>query len=96
MLKENISLSQLAALIFNFYIGSAIAIGLGLQAKEDAWIVILISLAIGLILSLFYYYIGSLLPGKNLYQIFEYCFKRPIAIFISMVYIVFFFILLVE
>jgi len=86
MSKENISLSQLAALLFNFQIGSSVVIGLGLKAKEDAWIAILIAMAIGLFITVFYYYIATLLPGKNLYEMFEYCFNRKIAIILSLLY----------
>lgn len=90
MSKENISLSQLAALLINFQIGSSLVIGLGLKAKEDAWIAILISMLIGIFITAFYYYIASLLPGKNLYEIFEYCFKRKIAIIVSLLYACYF------
>ena len=38
MVKENISLTQLFVLIFNFLLGSAIVIGLGKDAMQDAWI----------------------------------------------------------
>lgn len=90
MSKENISLSQLAALLINFQIGSSLVIGLGLKAKEDAWIAILISMLIGIFITAFYYYIASLLPGKNLYEMFEYCFKRKIAIIVSLLYACYF------
>ncbi|MEM5596680.1 GerAB/ArcD/ProY family transporter [Niallia circulans] len=53
MLKESISLTQLAAVVFNFQIGNTIVIGLGLKAKEDAWIVLLIALGIGIVITLF-------------------------------------------
>ncbi|GKU84450.1 GerAB/ArcD/ProY family transporter [Niallia sp. NCCP-28] len=90
MSKENISLSQLAALLFNFQIGSSVVIGLGLNAKEDAWIVIVISMMIGVFIAAFYYYIAISLPGKNLYEIFEYCFNRKIAIILTLLYACYF------
>ncbi|TRZ36079.1 spore gernimation protein KC [Niallia circulans] len=90
MLKENISLSQLAALVFNFQIGSSIVFGLALDAKEDAWIALLIAFAFGILITTFYLYLSALLPGKNLYEMFEYCFKRPIAICLSLVYSIYF------
>lgn len=96
MLKENISLTQLAAVIFNFQIGSTIVIGLGLKAKEDAWIVLLIALGLGVIITYFFIFMTSLAPGKNLFEMFEYCFKRPIAIGLSLVYAIYFFIIAVE
>jgi spore germination protein KB len=91
MLKENISLTQLAAVIFNFQIGSTIVIGLGLKAKEDAWIVLLIALGLGIIITLFFIYMMTLAPGKNLFEMFEYCFTRPVAIGLSFVYATYFF-----
>lgn len=90
MLKENISLSQLAAIVFNFQIGSSIVFGLALDAKEDAWIALIIAFALGILITAFYLYLSSLLPGKNLYEMFEYCFKRPIAICLSLVYSMYF------
>lgn len=90
MLKEKISLSQLAAIVINFHIGSSIVIGLGLSAKEDAWIALLISLGLGIFITLFFIYLANLLPGKNLFEMFEYCFSRPIAIGISLLYSVYF------
>ncbi|MFT8319666.1 MAG: GerAB/ArcD/ProY family transporter [Bacillus sp. (in: firmicutes)] len=91
MLTEKLSLSQLLTLIINFLLGSAIVIGVGLEAKRDAWIVVIIGMFIGLIVISFYYYILSLLPGKNLFELFEYCFKRSIAVGLTSVYIIYFF-----
>lgn len=91
MLKESISLTQLAAVVFNFQIGSTIVIGLGLKAKEDAWIVLLIALGLGIIITLFFIYMISLAPEKNLFEMFEYCFNRPIAKGLSLVYAAYFF-----
>lgn len=90
MLTEKLSLTQLLTLIINFLLGSAIVIGVGLEAKRDAWIVVLIGMVIGLVVMLFYFHLMSLLPGKNLFEIFEYCFKRPIAICLTSFYIMYF------
>ncbi|GKU84449.1 GerAB/ArcD/ProY family transporter [Niallia sp. NCCP-28] len=90
MLTEKLSLIQLLTLIINFLLGSAIVIGVGLEAKRDAWIVVLIGMVIGLLVMLFYFQINYLLPDKNLFEIFEYCFKRPIAICFSALYVTYF------
>ena len=79
MVKENISLTQLFMLIFNFLLGSAIVAGVGKDAKQDAWIAILLTTLIGIGLMYFYYSISQLLPNKNLFEIMEYCFTRPMA-----------------
>ena len=90
MVKENISLTQLFMLIFNFLLGSAIVIGVGKDAKQDAWIAIILMTLIGIGLMYFYYSINRLLPSKNLFEIMEYCFTRPIAILLSLVYVIYF------
>ena len=90
MVKENISLTQLFMLIFNFLLGSAIVIGVGKDAKQDAWIAIILMTLIGIGLMYFYYSINRLLPNKNLFEIMEYCFTRPIAILLSLGYVIYF------
>ena len=90
MVKENISLTQLFVLIFNFLLGSAIVIGVGKEAKQDAWIAIFLTTLIGIGLMYFYYSISRLLPNKNLFEIMEYCFTRPIAILVSIGYVIYF------
>src|SRR3954453_509072 len=90
MVKENLSLTQLFMLIFNFLLGSAIVIGVGKDAKQDAWIAITLMTLIGIGLIYFYYSINQLLPNKNLFEIMEYCFTRPIAILLSLGYVIYF------
>ena len=90
MVKENISLTQLFMLIFNYMLGSAIVIGVGKVAKQDAWIAIILMTLIGIGLMYFYYSINRLLPNKNLFEILEYCFTRPITILLSLGYIIYF------
>ena len=90
MVKENISLTQLFMLIFNFLLGSAIVYGVGKNAQQDAWIAILLTTLIGIGLMYLYYCISSLMPGKNFFEVMEYCFSRPIAILLSLVYVTYF------
>lgn len=90
MQKENISLTQLMALTFTFLLGSAIIMGVGTDAKQDVWIAIIIATGIGIGIMYFYHSISTLLPGKNLYEIIDYCFKRPIAVSLSLGYITYF------
>jgi spore germination protein KB len=93
MLKENISLTQLFTIMINFLLGSAIVLGSGKEAKQDVWIAIGIATLIGIGLMYFYYSLNRLLPNKNLFEIMEYCFTRPVAIFISFGYSTYFFFL---
>ncbi len=90
MLKENISLSQLLTLVINFLLGSAIVVGVGMEAKRDAWMVVIAGFFIGVLVISAYYFLLSLQPGKNLFEIMEVCFSRPVAIVMSLVYICYF------
>lgn len=90
MLKENISSMQLFMLIFNSIFGSAIVYGIGKEAHQDAWIAIMLTTLIGLGLMYLYYSISSSMPGKNLFEVMGYCFSRPIAILLSLVYVTYF------
>lgn len=74
MLKENISLSQLLTLLINFLLGSAIVVGVGGDAKKDAWIAIAAAIMIGFGVMLFYYLLISRVPGKNFFEIMEFGF----------------------
>jgi len=53
--KIKISVAQLFVLIFLFEMGSSILFGLGANAKQDAWIAILLGLAGGLIVFFIHY-----------------------------------------
>jgi spore germination protein KB len=55
MEKAKINASQMFILVVLFEMGSAILVGLGAQAKQDAWISILLGLAGGLLLFLVYF-----------------------------------------
>ena len=90
MLKENISLTQLFALIVNYVLGTSIVTGVGREAMQDTWIALMIATFIGMGLMYFYYSFNILLPNKNLYDIMEYCFTRLVAIGLSFVYITYF------
>lgn len=93
MLTEKVSLTQLFTLILGFNLGSSLVFGIGLEAREDSWLVILFSTFIGVIIAYLYYHMIMLQPNKNLYQILEFCFNRPVAIIIDFIYAVYFFIL---
>ncbi len=90
-LQENVSVIQLLALVINFQIGSSIVVGLAGQAKQDAWIAVLIATVVGVGVAYFYYKLLSFCPGKNLYEILEFSFGRIIAVGVSLLFIGFFF-----
>ena len=89
-LVEKISLSQLFVLLFSFQIGTAIVVGIANQAKQDAWIAVLLASFIGIGLIQFYSFILLKMPNKNFFEILEECFGRKISIFLSIAYIEYF------
>ncbi|AZU61307.1 GerAB/ArcD/ProY family transporter [Neobacillus mesonae] len=90
MEKENISLSQLLTLLVNFLLGSAIVVGIGGNAKNDAWIAICIAALLGIGIMMFYHYMMARLPESNWFQLLEFCFGRKISIVFSFLYVVYF------
>ncbi|MFD2972738.1 GerAB/ArcD/ProY family transporter [Peribacillus deserti] len=90
MPKENLSLIQLLTLTINFLIGSSIVVGVGLQAKNDAWIALAAGTMAGFAIVWFYHKISDLVPEKNIYQIFEYVYGKKITILLSLLYVTYF------
>ncbi|MBB6447324.1 GerAB/ArcD/ProY family transporter [Bacillus benzoevorans] len=90
MLKENISASQLFALVVCYILGTAIVTGTGKEAMQDTWIAVMIATVIGIGLMYFYYALNQLLPNKNLFEIMEFCFSRFGAVSLSYIYITYF------
>ena len=62
MEKAKISTHQLFVLIVLFELGSAILVPLAVEAKQNAWLAILIGLSGGLCLFLIYYALFSYYP----------------------------------
>ena len=91
VLKEKISLNQLMNIVIGFNLGSSLIIGIGLNAKQDAWIAVLCSSIIGVFIALFYYHFQTVLPNKNFFEMLEYTFNRSFSIFITYIYILYFF-----
>jgi spore germination protein KB len=90
MNRENISLIQLIMFIVIYLFGSAIVIGAGKDAGEDAWLAMLMATFFGVGIIYFYYSINACYPNKNLFEIMECCFSRPVAIILSFIYIIYF------
>ncbi|MDF0725686.1 endospore germination permease [Cytobacillus sp. S13-E01] len=90
-LIEKISLWQLFILIYVFELGSAIVIGLGNEAKQDAWLAVFLSTLIGILITFFYWYLLTRKPGKNLFEIIEFCLGKLFSKVIIMGYIFYFF-----
>jgi spore germination protein KB len=65
---ERISKYQLGAMIILFQIGSTPLFEIGIKAKQDAWLVVITSMIIGLLLLLLFLAIQRKAPEKNLSQ----------------------------
>ncbi|MGN8845911.1 GerAB/ArcD/ProY family transporter [Niallia sp. HCP3S3_B10] len=91
VLKEKVSLNQLFNLVIGFNLGSSLIIGIGVDAKQDAWITVLCSSIIGIFITLFYYHFHEILPNKNFSEMIEYILNRPISMLITYIYTIYFF-----
>ncbi|AWP37835.1 MULTISPECIES: GerAB/ArcD/ProY family transporter [Heyndrickxia] len=65
MEKAKISSYQLFVLICMFELGSALLLGIGKGAKQDAWLAVLSGLSVGFFLFYVYYKIFSFYPGVS-------------------------------
>ncbi|WP_078546342.1 GerAB/ArcD/ProY family transporter [Litchfieldia alkalitelluris] len=90
-LTEKISLWQLFILIYVFEIGSSVVVDIGSDAKQDAWIAILLATGIGAVTIVFYHYLLNKKEGKNLFELFEFCFGKYISKVFTFGYIIYFF-----
>lgn len=76
MRKEIISDKQGIAILVLYLTGNSSIMALGVLAKEDLWIVILLAFAMGILMSLLLIRLHNLFPGKNLFDICEICFGK--------------------
>ncbi|HEX2925975.1 MAG TPA: endospore germination permease [Ruminiclostridium sp.] len=87
MLKEQITNKEATYLLITFMIGSTLIIGVGGDAKNDAWISGIISILMFMPMLLIYSRILSLFPGRDLYDILDIAFGKIIGKIIGIVYI---------
>lgn len=81
---------QMFALIVLFEIGSAVVVGLGMDAKHDAWIAILLGMMCGLVLFTLYNYLFKQFPELPLTSYIEKILGKYIGKIISFIYILYF------
>lgn len=82
---------QLFCMIVLFQLGSSVVLGIGLEAKKNAWIAIFLSTIIGIGLYFLYICIYRMVGlEKNLHAILQYIFSRPIGFFLSLLYYLYF------
>lgn len=89
-LVENISLWQLAVLMFTFEIGSVAVVGVGTDTKQDAWIAVGVATVLGAGLIWFYVYLLKQLPGRNLFEMITFCFGKWLGKIIGLLYVYYF------
>lgn len=90
MSGEKISPFQLYCLMYLFELGSAIVVGLGLQAKQDAWLAILLGMGGGLCLFQIYHYLYLQFPNQQLTSYITTILGKFIGIPISIIYCLYF------
>ncbi|MCB2293557.1 endospore germination permease [Clostridium algoriphilum] len=91
MKNEAISERQATILIILFLLGNSLLIGSGNQAKQDAWIAIIIAILCSIILVLMLSRLLSLYPGKDFFDILQIVMGKFIGKTLSILMIYFFF-----
>jgi spore germination protein KB len=88
---KKISNSQFFIIVVNFLLGSAILFPLGIGAKQNAYLVMVIGIPLAIIVAIIYLKISSIDPNKSLIEIDEQIFGRYLGGLISFIYCAFFF-----
>ncbi|MFC6605278.1 GerAB/ArcD/ProY family transporter [Ectobacillus funiculus] len=90
MNREKIGVKQLFLLMLAFEIGTAIIHALGTEAKQDSWLVMLVSMLYGFILISTFTTLSWYYPGNSLIQIIQIIFGRFIGYPLCLTYIIYF------
>lgn len=94
--KVKISRLQFSLLVMMFTIGSSILIipsGLAKDAKQDAWIAVLVGVGVGVVLVALYIALGNRYKSMNLAEYSEVILGKWLGKTVSMLYFAFFFLL---
>ncbi|WFD10967.1 GerAB/ArcD/ProY family transporter [Tepidibacter hydrothermalis] len=91
MNKEVVSNNQGISLIVLFIIGSSSVFIMGMKAKQDLWLAIILAILMALPIALIYSRLHTLFPDKDLYDIIEICFGKFIGKIIILIITCFFF-----
>lgn len=91
MNKVQISAVQLFVLMVLSQLGSAVVIGIGMDAKQDAWLAILVAMLAGLLLFQVYSYLHHTFPDIPLTKYPEAILGKFLGKIISLLYIIYFF-----
>ncbi|MEH7482053.1 GerAB/ArcD/ProY family transporter [Neobacillus drentensis] len=90
MEKAKISTTQLFVLVVLFEMGSAILVGIAADAKQDAWMAILLGLAGGIMIFLVYYKLYMYYPDLPLTSYVQEITGKWLGRLIGLLYIVYF------
>jgi spore germination protein KB len=90
MMQEKIGSVQLFYIMMAFEVGSTVIFGLGAEARQDAWLVILVSMFCGLVLMWVYTKLFEYYPGDTLVQMLPKIVGRWIGYPLMLVYILYF------
>ncbi|WP_186578002.1 GerAB/ArcD/ProY family transporter [Aquibacillus kalidii] len=85
-----INTTQLFVLIFLFEVGSSIVVGIGFDAKQDAWLAILLALIGGILLFTVYALLFYQFPNYVLTEYVELVFGKLIGKLVALVYVMYF------
>jgi spore germination protein KB len=88
--KEVISDKQGIATIVWFIIGSSSVFIMGMKAKQDLWIAIILAVLMAIPMALIYSRLHYIFPGKDLFSIIEFCFGKFIGKLIVLLFTCFF------
>ena len=87
MKKEVISERQGIVLIILYIIGSSVLIGIGVQAKQDAWVAVILAIIAAILIFLMFARILALYPGKDLFDILIVVFGKYLGKLLSIPFI---------
>lgn len=90
MEKFKINPFQLFALIVLFELGSAIALGVGLEAKQDVWITIILGAFVGVLLFFIYYYLYKQYPNLPLTDYLQVILGKYLGWVVGLLYLIYF------
>lgn len=90
MMQEKIGTTQLFYIMLMFEVGSTVIFGLGAAAKQDAWLVIIVSMLCGLILMWVYTKLFEYYPEDTLTQMIPKIVGRFIGYPVVVIYILYF------
>lgn len=84
---EIISDEEAVCLITMFVIGTSGVIVTGLQAKQDLWVSVILSIFMAFFMVIIYARLNCIFKGENLFYILEICFGKVIGKFIGLLYV---------